>query len=138
MAKNTQAVSDEQIISALMTAGTAQKAAEICGISPRTLYSRMSDKEFRTLYKSVKADILRQAVHELNSRITEAVNTISEIMLDKEASNSDRLRAAGMILDNAGKFADRMQKAEIDIDKEFSMPSELDLNFDILRTCFDD
>ena len=32
MAKNTQTVSDEQIISALMTAGTAQKAAEMCGI----------------------------------------------------------------------------------------------------------
>ena len=32
MAKNTQTVSDEQIISALMTAETAQKAAEMCGV----------------------------------------------------------------------------------------------------------
>lgn len=120
MAKNTQTVSDEQIITALMTAGTAQKAAEMCGISPRTLYSRMNARSFQELHRAVKADILRKAVYELNSRMTEAVNTISEIMLDKEASSSDRLKAAGMILDNAGKFADRLNKCEAENLEEYN------------------
>jgi hypothetical protein len=48
------------------------------------------------------------------------VNTISEIMLNKEASSSDRLKAAGMILDNAGKFADRLNKCEAENLEEYN------------------
>ena len=129
MAKNTQTVSDEQIISALMTAGTAQKAAEMCGISPRTLYSRMNARSFQELHRAVKADILRKATNELNSRIDDAVNTISEIMLNKEVSSSDRLKAAGMILDNAGKFLDRLNKCEVENLEEYN---RYDIDFNSL------
>ena len=121
-------VSDEQIISALLTSGTARKTAEMCGISERTLYTRMSDDAFKVLYGAVKGDILRQATHILNEKMIDAVNVMAEIMHDKEASTSDRLKACAMIIDNAEKFADRLDSTESKTANAINPPAFVDIN----------
>jgi hypothetical protein len=129
-------VSDEQIISALLTTGTARKTAEMCGISERTLYTRMSDDAFKVLYGAIKGDILRQATHIFNEKMLDAVNVIAEIMHDKEASHSDRLKACAMIIDNAGKFADRLDSTESRTANAINPPDTIDFN--ISGICIDD
>ena len=48
MAKtNTKAVSNEEIIAALLQHGTVKDAAAAAGTTPRTIYDRMNDREFR-------------------------------------------------------------------------------------------
>lgn len=111
MAKE-KAISDEMIISALLTAGTIKQAAAAVGLSERTVYDRMNTGEFQALYKAAKADLIRSAVFSINSKLQEAIDTITEIMNDTETNAAVRLQAAQTILNNAGKFAARLQSNE--------------------------
>lgn len=111
MAK-AQAISDEQIIAALLNNGTLKTAAAAAGISERALYDRMNNGNFQALYRAAKADLIRAAVFSMNNRLQEAVNTVAEIMADKDNNPAIRLQAAQTILNNAGKFSQRLQVDE--------------------------
>lgn len=106
------AVSDEQIIAAILNNRTLKAAAAAAGISERALYDRMNDGEFQALYKAAKADLIRAAVFNLNSKLQEAIDTVAEIMTDQENNAAIRLQAAQTILNNAGKFAQRLAADE--------------------------
>ena len=108
----TKKVSDEQITAALLTTGTIKAAAAAVGISERTIYDRMNNGEFQAVYKAAKADLMRAAVFKINGQLQAAVDTIAEIMTDKENSAATRLQAAQAILNNAGKFMQRLQDDE--------------------------
>ena len=112
MATNETAVSNEKIIAALMNNSTLAQAAKAAGISSRALYDRMGDKEFRAEYKAAKAALMRQATQALNDRISEAVNTIAEIMQDTTANPAIRLQAAQTILSQATKFSERLDTVD--------------------------
>lgn len=109
------AVSDEQIIAAILNNRTLKAAAAAAGISERALYDRMNDGEFQALYKAAKADLIRAAVFNLNSKLQEAIDTVAEIMTDQENNAAIRLQAAQTILNNAGKFAQRLAADESSI-----------------------
>lgn len=110
--KKQSAVTDEQIIAALISSGTIAKAAEAAGISSRTIYERMTHREFKAAYRAAKSDLIRQAVFNMDNKLTDAINTIAEIMNDKTANPAIRLQAAQTILNNAQKFAERLQGEE--------------------------
>ena len=130
MTKRAQAVSDEEIIAALLSTGTIKAAADAAGLSTRALYDRMNAPEFRTLYRQAKTDVIRSAVHNLNSHIQEAVDTIADILTDTDTNPAVRLQAAGAILSNAEKFSKRVQAEEngIQSDKESNL-----FDFDWIR-----
>lgn len=113
MARGKQAaVSDEQIIAALLANGTQKAAAAAVGVDERTIYNRMLDGEFQALYKNAKADLIRGAVFNINAQLQAAVNTIVDVMNDKDNNAAVRLQAAQTILNNAGKFTDRLNNSE--------------------------
>lgn len=114
----TKKVSDEQITAALLTTGTIKAAAAAVGISERTIYDRMNDGEFQAVYKAAKADLMRATVSKINGQLQAAVDTIAEIMTDKENSAATRLQAAQAILNNAGKFMQRLQADENETRKQ--------------------
>ena len=111
MARNT-AVSNEEVIAALLQSGTIKEAAKAAGLSTRAIYDRMEDKDFRAAYMAAKTDIIRAAVFSINRKLSEAVNTVSEIMSDKNTNAAIRLQAANVIINNAGKFSYRLQEEE--------------------------
>lgn len=103
-----QAVSDEQIIAALLNNGTLKTAAAAVGLSERALYDRMNKGEFQALYKAAKADLIRAAVFNLNKQLQDAIDTVAEIMTNQDNNPAIRLQAAQTILNNAGKFSQRL------------------------------
>ena len=110
-----KAISDEQIIAALLDHGTIRAAAQAAGISERTLYDRMNRGEFQALYKSAKADLIRAAVLNINRQLQAAIDTVVEVMQDPDNNAAVRLQAAQTILNNAGKFAQRLQVDETSV-----------------------
>ena len=110
-----KAISDEQIIAALLDHGTIRAAAQAAGISERTLYDRMNKGEFQALYKSAKTDLVRAAVLNLNRQLQAAIDTVVEVMQDEQNNAAVRLQAAQTILNNAGKFAQRLQMDETSV-----------------------
>ena len=112
MAKNTKAISNEEIIAALLQHGTIREAAEAAGTTPRTIYDRMKDREFRADYMEAKNDIIRKAVYSINAKLSEAIDAVSDIMNDADTNPAVRLQAAQTIINNAAKFAERLTKDE--------------------------
>lgn len=114
MAREKKAT-DEQIIAALLSTGTIQAAAAAVGLSPRTVYTRMQAGDFQALYKAAKADLIRAAVFNINNQVQAAINTVIEVMQDENNNPAIRLQAAQTILNNAGKFAQRLQTDETSV-----------------------
>ena len=77
-----KAISNEEIIAALLQSGTIKEAARAAGTTPRTIYDRMKDREFRAEYMEAKNDIIRKAVFSINEKLGAAVDTVAEIMAD--------------------------------------------------------
>ena len=112
MTKNTKAISNEEIIAALLQHGTIREAAEAAGTTPRTIYDRMKDREFRADYMEAKNDIIRKAVYSINAKLSEAIDAVADIMNDADTNPAVRLQAAQTIINNAAKFAERLTKDE--------------------------
>lgn len=112
MKKNTKAVSNEEIIAALLQHGTIKEAAAAAGTSSRTIYDRMKEREFTAEYASAKADILRDATIKSQEKLSSAIDTIADIMTDKGVNAAIRLQAAQTILSSYGKFAEKLESAE--------------------------
>lgn len=127
--KNQTAVSDEEIIAALLNSGSIQQAAGLTGISARSIYDRMGTRDFKAAYSAAKADIVRAAVLTLNRSLSAAVEVVAGIMNDENNSAGTRLQAAKMILENAAKFSDRLA-AE---DKATADWAEPPLSFDLAK-----
>ncbi len=106
------ATSDEEIIAALLQSGTIREAADTLNIAPRTIYDRMKSKDFRGLYSEAKTGIMRKAVFSVNERLGAAVDTVAEIMEDRNVNAATRLQAAQTIISNAGKLSKWLQEDE--------------------------
>ena len=128
MSKNKTAVSNEEIIAALLGSGSIAQAADMTGIAPRTIYDRMGDRDFKAAYSAAKADIVRQAVLTLNRNLAAAVETVTGIMNDDGNPAATRLQAAKMIIDSAAKFADRLDKADAYTADKATDPTAFDFN----------
>jgi len=127
MAKtNTKAISNEEIIAALLQHGTIKDAAAAAGTTPRTIYDRMNDREFRAEYMEAKNDIIRKAVFTINEKLSAAIDAVAEIMTDKDNNPAVRLQAAQTILNNAGKFAERLTHDEYQSRNEGKNPFDFD------------
>lgn len=110
--RNNTAVSDEEIIAALLNSGSIAQAAQLTGIAPRTIYDRMGARDFKAAYSAAKADIVRRAVLTLSRNLEAAVDVVMDVMNDDSTNPAIRLQAAKMIIDGAAKFTDRLAKAD--------------------------
>lgn len=124
--KNQTAVSDEEIIAALLNSGSITKAAELTGIAPRTIYDRMGYREFKAAYSAAKADIVRQAVLTMSRNLTAAVDVVTEIMSNEENNAATRLQAAKLIIESAARFTDRLNAADAYTAQQAESPLDFD------------
>ena len=111
MAKG-KVITDEEITAALLANGTIRGAAAAVGLSERAIYNRMQTGDFQAVYRAAKIDLIRAAVFSINNRLQEAIDTVAAIMRDDTNNPAIRLQAAQTILNNAGKFAQRLQADE--------------------------
>lgn len=105
-------VDDEILIAALVTHRTIKEAALSCGISERTVYSKMRNAEFEQAYQCARTDLLRATVAEASRQVQDALVVVGEIM-HSEASEQVRLNAAKMILEYAEKAQNRLKAEEV-------------------------
>lgn len=111
-------LADEEIIAALIECGTIKAAAASLDCTARTLYERMKKEEFRELYAQAKAEIIKGATAKLQGNLSGAIDTLAEIMNDKEAAKQTRANCAVSILQYGARFTEtndlleRLEKLE--------------------------
>lgn len=99
-------ISNEIVISALLTEPTISKAAEKCGLSQRQIYERMKEGGFKQEYRQAKRSVLESVANTLQSRLTTAVETAIQIMQDSENSPQIRLNACNLIFNQCQKLTE--------------------------------
>lgn len=97
---------NEDIIAALISEGSIKGASEALGCNTRTIYERMKKPEFKEMYTQAKGEILKQATAKLQGNLCGAVETLAEIMNDKETAKQTRVNSAVSILQYGARFTE--------------------------------
>ena len=97
-------INDEQLIAALVSAGSVRTAATAAGVSESTIRNRLRDPDFRAAFESVKSELLQGATAAMVSRLENATNTLSEVLSDVENPASVRVSAASVLLQHALRY----------------------------------
>ena len=90
-------ISDEKVLSALITAPNIRTASKICGLSESGIYARLRKPQFKALYDTRRLMLLDDCYGQLLQHISSAVETLGE--LAKSASSEQvRLNASESII----------------------------------------
>ena len=97
-------ISDETILSALISAGSIRGAAKRANISEGTVRNRLSDPDFRAEFDKLRGELLQEAAQGLTARLESATATMAEIMEDGQNPASVRVSAADAVLRHALRY----------------------------------
>ncbi len=124
---NKTRISDEQILAALISnVGAVTHAAESVGCSPRTIWQRMQNPDFRKRLDDYRKKNLQAACLGLEAATMHALTTAVDIMQDIDTPPAVRLSACKLILDNVLKFDTQLVGAETRESREGMLSSLID------------
>ena len=97
---------DEVIIQALIEQGTIRGASAFLKCQERTIFERMKKESFKRQYNQAKAEIVKQATTKLQVNLSKAIDTLVEIMTDKDSAPQTRVNCAESIIRNTLKLVE--------------------------------
>lgn len=108
----------KQVIMALITSPTKQKACETLGIDTRTLYNYMQDSEFLKEYHDAVNSLVDGVMCDLRVTITNGITELNNIIINSD-DNETKLKAIKIAMDymqtaNAHYSKNYMSKKEIE------------------------
>lgn len=98
---------DEQIIAAILSSTTNKQAAEKCGLSETQFYKRIRADSFKQKLDQVKCELLANATTAMQNGMSEAAQTMLEIMRDMRIAPQIRLNAADSIIRNGIRLTEQ-------------------------------
>ena len=99
---------DDRIIAALLTTSTTKEAAEMVGVSTKTINNRLKDPEFRRKFTEARLERWRDYSATLQGQLGKALSTFVEIMEDEAVQPQVRLNAAEAIVRNSLKVTEQV------------------------------
>lgn len=97
---------NEEIIAALIEAGSIKGAAALLQCTTRTIYERMKKPDFKELYTQAKGEIIKTATAKLQGHLAGAIDTLVSIMNDTETAPQTRANCATSVLHYGAKFTE--------------------------------
>lgn len=92
-------VTDNQLISALLSSATIKQASDEVGLSEQAVYSRLRKGDFRIKLQNARNDQFQVISSKLEDANFKALDTLVRILDDKETSAGIKVRAAQTLLD---------------------------------------
>ena len=92
-------MTDSALISALLTCPTIKLASESVGLSEQAVYSRLRKPDFREKLQNARNDQFQVISSKLEDANFKALDTLINILDDKEGSAGVRVRASQTLLD---------------------------------------
>lgn len=108
MAENGVKLSANQVkaIAALLATSSIGKAAKRCGLGERTLHRYLANEDFRRELRARQDETVAATVAALSGLSGKATETLDDVMGSKEATESVRVRAAQVILQERRKASE--------------------------------
>jgi hypothetical protein len=92
-------MNDEKIILALLSNPTVTDAAKELGVTPQTIYNRLRDDSFRSLYAERRQQVLSENCYRLQGYVGDAIETLHDVVVDEMGTATQvRLNAADALL----------------------------------------
>lgn len=92
-------ITDNALISALLTCPTIKQASESVGLSEQSVYSRLRKPDFRTKLQSARNDQFQVISSKLEDANFKALDTLINILDDSEVSAGIKVKASQTLLD---------------------------------------
>lgn len=92
-------VTDNALISALLTRPTIKQAAESVGLSEQAVYSRLRKVDFRTKLQNARTTQFQVISSKLEDANFKALDTLINILDDSEVSAGIKVKASQTLLD---------------------------------------
>lgn len=89
----------EKAIAALLSQPSIPMAAKEAGIGESTLWRWLQLEDFNSEYRKARREVVTHAITKLQKGMSDAVQTLQEVMMDNEAPASARVSAAKTMLD---------------------------------------
>jgi hypothetical protein len=89
----------EQAIAALLSQPSIGSAAKKVGIGEKNLFRWLQLDEFKQAYKTARRQVIDQTISQIQSVMSEAVQTLLDVMSDGAAPSSAKVSAALTLLD---------------------------------------
>lgn len=96
----------QKAVAALISQPTRKAAAEAAGIGERTLRTYLADGEFREAYRKAAQDAFGDATRRARQSLTLALDTLTAIAADGEASDTARISASRALLEYGVKMTE--------------------------------
>lgn len=90
---------DNQLISALLSSPTIKSASDMVGLSEQAVYSRLRKPDFRAKLQNARDTQFQVISSKLEDANFRALDTLLQILDDREVSAGIRVRAAQTLLD---------------------------------------
>lgn len=103
---------NEHIIAALLSTTTITEAAEIAGVSAKTIHARLKDQNFKNDLDKARRELWKGYATSLQGRLGRAIQTISEIMDNEEAPPQVRLNASAEIIRSGMRITELVDVVE--------------------------
>ncbi len=100
------AISNAQIMAALVACGSVRTAAKAVGCSETTIRTRLTDPDFRAQYEKAKSEILLEACDALSARLTSAVDALSSVLDADSTPANAKITAADAILRHGLRYVE--------------------------------
>lgn len=107
-------MTDEKLIEALICCNTYTEAAERAGCSVKTIYNKLQEFPFCAALNAARADARREMFARLAAAQSQALECLLCILNDSEATNGDKIKAAGLLLEKGAAAAAALQFDEFD------------------------
>lgn len=92
-------VTDNALISALLSSATIKQASDEVGLSEQAVYSRLRKVDFRTKLQNARDNQFQVISSKLEDANFKALDTLINILDDKEVSAGIKVRASQTLLD---------------------------------------
>lgn len=92
-------VTDNALISALLSCPTIKQASESVGLSEQSVYSRLRKPDFRTKLQNARTTQFQVISNKLEDANFKALDTLIKILDDSEVSAGIKVRASQTLLD---------------------------------------
>ena len=99
-------ITNEDIITCLLSSDSISSASVLLGCNRRTLYRRMKDTTFQKQYKEAKTELLKNATVNLQKSASEAVTTMVSVMKNEDTPAQTKIYCATSILQYVLKFTE--------------------------------
>lgn len=94
-------IRQDKFLKALLEAGSIDEACKMANINRTTGYKYLKDSTFMNEYRSLRREAMQQVTARLQKKSEEAVQVLSDIMLDVDAPTGSRVQSAKNVLDVA-------------------------------------